>query len=398
MSRGLRLSLSRRLLTHASNRFARFVTWVSFIGLSLGVMVLTVVVTVMNGFDNELKTRLLNSVPHITVVGPVSDPRQIEGVGENLGGYYRFFEGVGGINGRGRVLPVGIYGVDDPLSVSHFTAHQVQGSVDRFVTTPMGIMLGEPLARTVGLRIGDTVTVITAKGTEQSMSPQMLSFELTGTFQLGAEPDYTVAIVNLDRMSEVEWSAFGKVGWQVQLRDPLQVREAQALLQERYPDAAVASWETKYGELFQAVQLEKSMMFVLLLLVVAIAAFNIVAGQSMLVNDKRRSIAILRTMGCTQSLIRDVFLLQGGSISLAGTVLGLGLGLLAANYVNEILDFGQAVTGMHLLDGSFFVTVPIRVEISDLCVIGGMSIAVCMLSAWFPAHRAAALDPVPALH
>ena len=140
------------------------------------------------------------------------------------------------------------------------------------------------------------------------------------------------------------------------------------------------------------------MMFVLLLLVVAIASFNIVAGQSMLVSDKRRNIAILRTMGCRQSTIRNVFLLQGIGISSVGTTLGLVLGVVASANVNQILALGEQLTGMHLLDGSFFVEVPVKVLFSDLVLIAVMSISLCLLASWIPARRAAQMDPVPSLH
>ena len=133
-------------------------------------------------------------------------------------------------------------------------------------------------------------------------------------------------------------------------------------------------------------------------LVVAIASFNIIAGQTMVVNDKRASIAILRTMGCTESLIRRVFLLQGVCIGLAGTLIGLVLGLACAFNINDILLGLQRVSGMHLLDGSFFVEVPVLVLPMDLLVIALMSCGLCLLSAWFPARRAALMDPVLALH
>jgi lipoprotein-releasing system permease protein len=190
----------------------------------------------------------------------------------------------------------------------------------------------------------------------------------------------------------------GETGLQLQLQEPLRARQLRARLESAFRHREVSSWESAYGELFSAVQLEKSMMFLLLLLVVAIASFNIVAGQTMLVNDKRHSIAILRTMGARQSLVRNVFLLQGAGISVMGTALGLCLGLLAADNINQILDFVEQVTGMHLLDGSFFVQVPIRVLPGDLVAISLLSAGLCLLSSWVPARRAAQLDPVANLH
>ena len=190
----------------------------------------------------------------------------------------------------------------------------------------------------------------------------------------------------------------GDVGVQVQLATPMEAGSLLAGLSKQLPDEQFASWETTFGELFQAVQLEKSMMFVLLLLVVAVAAFNIVAGQTMLVDDKRQNIAILRTMGATQKLIKQVFFLQGVTVSVTGTALGLLFGISASFYVNEIMSGIEAITGMHLLDGSFFVEIPVLVESVDLMIISVMALAICLLAAYLPAKRAAELDPVHNLH
>ena len=190
----------------------------------------------------------------------------------------------------------------------------------------------------------------------------------------------------------------GDVGVQLQLAEPMSAAALLSKLQTQLPDEEFASWETTFGELFQAVQLEKSMMFVLLLLVVTVAAFNIVAGQTMLVEDKRQNIAILRTMGATQGLIRQTFFLQGAIVSISGTTIGLALGISASLYVNEIMLGIEAVTGMHLLDGSFFVEIPVLVQWVDLIVIGAMALAICLLAAFLPARSAAELDPVRNLH
>jgi lipoprotein-releasing system permease protein len=232
----------------------------------------------------------------------------------------------------------------------------------------------------------------------ESVAPKLLRFTLAGTFELGAEPDYSLAIVNLARLSRAQWQQLGDHGLQVQLHDPLQAPQLTAQLIRQLPQQRIDSWDSAYGELFAAVRLEKSMMFLLLLLVVAIASFNIIAGQTMIVNDKRASIAILRTMGGKAGLIRRAFLLQGIGIGVSGTVLGLLLGLLCAFNINDILQALQSITGMHLLDGSFFVEVPVLVLPEDLLAIALMSCGLCLLSAWFPARRAAQLDPVQGLH
>jgi len=401
-SRRLAFALAARMLTHSENKFARFVTWVSFIGLALGVMVLTVVINVMNGFDGELKSRLLRSIPHVTIAdATVQDPvfaaaQQIEGVVS----VHPYFQGLGAISVGAQVQPVSLYGVDETglESLSYLADTMRQGSLSDLAKDANAVILGAPLARYLSLAIGDPVVVMVMETRADSVAPKLLRFTLVGTFELGAEPDYSLAIVNLQRQSSGGWQALGTRGLQVQLDNPLDAPQVAAELMASVRGLAVDSWVSEYGELFDAVQLEKSMMFLLLLLVVAIASFNIIAGQTMMVNDKRASIAILRTMGAKESLIRQIFLLQGVCVGLLGTFIGLFFGLLAAFNINGILRVMESVTGRHLLDGSFFVEVPVLVIPGDLALIAIMSCSLCLLSAWFPARRASLLDPVEALH
>lgn len=395
-------SLARRLLTHGENRFARFVTWVSFLGLTLGVMVLTVVITVMNGFDGELKSRLLRAVPHVTIAdATVADPaHDIALALEGVASVHTYFQGLGAISVASQVQPISLYGVSNEglQALDYIAEHMVEGSLNNLQGNPVGMLLGAPLARYLGLQIGDDLVVLAVENRNESVAPKLLRFSLAGTFELGAEPDYSLAVVNLARQPRALWRQLGDHGLQVQLQDPLQAPQIARLLASQLPQADIDSWDSTYGELFAAVRMEKSMMFILLLLVVAIASFNIIAGQTMIVNDKRASIAILRTMGGKASLIRQVFLLQGIGIGVTGTLLGLALGILCAFNINQILVWVQNFTGMHLLDGSFFVEVPVLVQAGDLLAIATLSCGLCLLSAWSPARRAAQLDPVQGLH
>ena len=158
------------------------------------------------------------------------------------------------------------------------------------------------------------------------------------------------------------------------------------------------TWEEVYGELFQAVRLEKTMMFVLLLLVVAIAGFNIIAGQSMMVHDKRAQIAMLRTLGADRRFVLSLFLSQGAVVALLGTATGLSLGMLLTVYVNDVVDILGAISGQHLLDGSYFVTVPTQIVLSDVIITAVLSSGIALLSAWLPARRASLLNPARFLH
>ena len=390
MGSSLAIGLAWRFMSHASNGFARFVTWVSFIGLTLGVTILTLVVTVMNGFDAELRSRLLSSVPHITVAASeVSTPlRESIAVRTDVGSWGDFYRGTGALVTATRAQPIAIYALTPGAGYPRSLAPSDRN----------GVVLGAPLARALGLLPGDSLQIMTAEVVGERIRPVLIQAQLTRVFQLGAEPDYNLVVLHHDRFPQARWQRMGEAGLQIQLKDPMQVQMAVAQLKKEHPETEFTSWQRQYGELFQAVQLEKAMMFVLLLLVVAIAAFNIVAGQSMLVNDKRESIAILRTMGMGQRTLLQAFLAIGGLISVIGTLLGLILGVLASFQINEILDVVEQVTGMHLLDGSLFVEVPAQVLPLDLLLIASLSCGLCLLSAWFPARRAAQVDPVSALH
>jgi len=399
----LTMAIALRFLGAKENRFARFVTWVSFIGLTLGVMILTIVATVMNGFDYELRTRLLQAIPHITIVDARAGQPIAALAAEHPStqSVHKYFQGIGAITQRGVVRPMRLYGTDaSGFAAMDFIGDHLQPGVSfaDLQNQKAGIVIGAPLARMLGLTIGDAVSTVISTVSGDLVVPKPVRFNLVGTFEIGAEPDYDLAIVNLADRSDEQWRSFGELGLQVQLQDPLQAQAVAGTLSANHPNAPVVSWAETYGELFQAVQLEKSMMFVLLLLVVAIASFNIIAGQVMTVSDKASAIAILRTMGASVRLIRNIFLSQGVVISLLGTGIGLLLGVIASLNINLLLDGLQVVTGMHLLDGSFFVQVPVLVLATDLLLITGMSGLLCLLSAWIPARRAAQTNPILALH
>ncbi|MDG2278764.1 MAG: FtsX-like permease family protein [Pseudomonadales bacterium] len=394
----LALHLANRLLFHSSNAFARFVTWVSFIGLMLGVTILTVVVSVMNGFDHELRTRLLSTIPHVTIDADNLNAQLAEQVPKG-GSVSRYFQGLGALNLRGRVYPMTLYGIDPDAENQQSLIDGLSPEVIlRLKRNPNGIVMGAPLVRMLRVEQGDAVRLMTVDVSTTAVQPRILNFALEGEFSFGAETDYSLVVINLNKFASEQWRAMGDLGLQIQLPDPMLAGQLVERLQASSDGIAIASWETRYGELFQAVQLEKSMMFVLLLLVVAIAAFNIIAGQSMLVEDKRQNIAILRTMGAKPRLIRQLFFFQGAIVSLSGTTLGLVLGLCSSIFINDIMAGIEFVSGMHLLDGSFFVEIPVRVQLVDLLVISALTLSICLAAALLPAQRAARLDPVAGLH
>ena len=399
---GFVLLVAFRFLSRGQNRFALLVSWLSLAGLILGVALLTLVVSVMSGFERELQTRLLSVVPHIRIISPGSDldPAELTQNNKMLVSLHDYSLTSGAVRSLAGVRPVQIYGVDEKgLSVIEPVVDSLSEEVvERFFQVEAGLLLGRPLAEQLQLAIDQQVQMLVVESVDGNVSPKAWNYRLIGTFEVGAEPDYQLAIVNLRSQSTEHWRSFGETGIELKLSSPADAPQVAGSIRENNASLEVVTWTETYGQLFDAVRLEKSMMFLLLLLVVVIAAFNIVSGQMMLVSNKSSGIAILMTMGARKNLIKMVFLLQGVAIGLLGTVLGISGGVLLAENVNSILDFLQMVSGMHLLDGSFFVEVPVLVSDFDLVVIAGISFLVCVLSSILPASRASRLNPTSALH
>ena len=398
------LWMAARLIARGGRGFSRFVSWVSVIGLTLGVMSLTAVMAVMNGFDHELKQRLLGAVPHITITNAQTTTQLLElaETDSRIRQIAPYFRGFGVITQRGRVQPVTAVAMNksgfeaQPQLLDGLSGDALVALID----APNGVLIGRPLARALGLLQGDSLNLLLTVPKRESLGSRLVRLKVVGTFELGADPDYGLLLLNLGARPMQDWRELGETGLRMQLHNAL---DAEALVHqlERVPDLWVDqsqimlnSWVDEYGELFQAVALEKTLMGTLLLLVIAIAGFNIVSGQIMMVNDKRADIAILRTMGADQSMVRRVFLLHGSLVGLVGTTIGLLAGVVLAQQVNQIVDALEWLTGRHLLDGSYFVEVPSRISGVDLFLTGFAAAGLAIWAAWLPAHRASQMNPV----
>ena len=400
----LNLWMAARLTLRGGRGFSRFVSWVSVIGLALGVMSLTAVMAVMNGFDQELKQRLLGSVPHITLANaqPTNGLLEFAQTDTRVRQIGPYFQGFGVITQSGRAQPVTAIA----LTEAGFKAQPQllnalsEGALALLEETPNGILVGAPLARALGTFPGDSLNLLLTVPRGESLGSTVLRAKVVGTFELGADPDYGLLLMSLAAKPMDTWGQLGQTGMRLQLHNALDAQSLMNSLAETpnlwqgQSEVVLSSWVDEYGDLFQAVALEKTLMGTLLLLVIAIAGFNIVAGQLMMVSDKRADIAILRTMGADQSLVRNVFLLQGSLVGMVGTITGLAVGVLVAQYVNEIVDALEWLTGRHLLDGSYFVKVPSQIKGTDLLLTGLAAGGLAVWSAWLPAHRASQMNPL----
>ncbi len=391
-------------LWRGGNRYARLINWMTLAGLGVGVLVLTVVVSVMNGFDAELRSRILGTVPHVLV--PRSEGMGAEAVAQlpGVAAAYPFFEASGMVVGAGGVAPVTLYGIDtaDAALLTTIDAHMLGRSLGEALAPPTGLVMGRPLARRLGLVDGDALRLALPDAEEGRVQPRFKAFRLEGLFEVGAEFDYGLVIVSRAAFDGVERERLGADRIRVVLDDPLAADEFAARVADAEGGAGVAAgietWMQSYGELFLAVRIEKALMFLILLLIVAVAGFNIVSSQTMVIDGKRADIAVLRTLGATGALVRRVFLLQGVLVATAGIASGLILGVATASRIGPIFAELESWLGLRLLEGSYFATVPSRVLPADLALIGGLSWLLCLLSAWIPARRAAQQNPVEGLH
>jgi lipoprotein-releasing system permease protein len=395
-----------RYLRGQRRQFVSFISWVSVIGLGLGVAVLVVVISVMNGFDRELRTRILGTVPHIVLYPPrdvtdVSPDALAHARLSAVGQAFPFFEAEGMVTRDGAVHGVALYGIDAAgIDAMPVLAHNMRrGALEDLGDAPGGLVMGALLARHLGLSLGDDVALVLSTPLERTVRPRFERFTLTGTFEVGADPDYGLVLIDLAEVERRGLADTGRRGIRLVLPDALDVAAARETLQPRLPAGwQIVDWREAYGGLFRAVELEKAMMFLLMLLIVAVAAFNIISAQAMLVHEKRADIAILRTMGASTGLIFRMVLMQGMVVAVAGVGLGIALGLLLAAFVTETVAVLEFVIGARLLEGSYFDAVPSQILVSDIVLIIGMALVLCVLSSLYPARRAAELNPADALH
>lgn len=392
------LWIARRYLFARVHGYATFINWVSFAGLALGVMILTVVLSVMNGFDREITTRILSAVPHAVFEydgqPPVDDLLALDGIA----GVSRFYQGEAMVprsGGAGFVLLAGL----DAEGARWLP--ELVGSEDRerLLNQPGGIILGAALAEVLGVELGDPVSVMTALPTGGGVRARTVGFRLAGTFELGAEPDATLAVVrHVDVVGHGLTNA-GLDGWRIHLDDPFEGPSlADAIRETLGPAAKVNFWMDDYGELFRAVKIEKAIMFVLLALIVAIASLNIVSGQAMLVNNKRGDVAMLATMGASRRLLVGVFFLQGFSVAVIGVAVGLATGILVVLHVDTVAAVFEGFFGASLIEGTWFGEIPSRILASDLLAITAMSLGLSLVAVLRPAFKATAENPAESLH
>ena len=397
---GLRFSTA-----HKGSSFLSFITRVSVIGLMLGVMSLIVVVSVMNGFDSQLKYRILGAIPHVIVSGDTNVTRQDKSNGaiqsEQLttigdGARSSAFLGRKGIVIKGRDNRIiAVHGIlpDQEKYASVIPENMKLGHVDLLKAGSNNIVLGQGMASQLAVWPGDKMTLIipTATASGQLISPKLATVVLVGTFELQSELDYSLALMHLQDLKNIVKTEHHDT--RLTLNNIFNVSSYQTAL----APLDVVDWTQEYGDFFETVKMEKIMMFMLLTLIVMIAAFNTVSGLSMMVKDKKGEIAVLRTMGLSRDQVMQIFIVQGSVIGVSGTLLGMLLGIPLAYHVTEVVGFVEDLMGGRMLAGTYFDRVPTDVRFLDTLVIVLVSFLISILATLYPAYRATKLEPAEVL-
>jgi lipoprotein-releasing system permease protein len=391
--------------------FVSFITWVSLAGVALGVAALIVVLSVMNGFEGELRDRLLALSAHARVLasGPASgadDPALVARL--------RALPGVAGVAPytdlqalavhRPDMLPVTLRGIDPAQEggVTDLAPMLVAGRLELLQPGSQALILGAALAEQLGVAVGDPVTLLVPLASADAPpEPRLREFTVVGLFEAGIQDhDASLALGALADVRAFAPQAEGASGWRLRFNDALVAPALMPAVRAAAPAAAqVRDWSEDHASYFRAIRIEKTMMALILLLIVAVAAFNIVAMLVMVVNEKRTDIAILRTLGAAPGEVLRVFLTQGLVIGWSGVLGGVALGVLLARNVGAIVPALERLFRFQFLDADvYYITrIPSDLHLQDVLWIGSAALLLTLAATLYPALRAAATPPAAAL-
>lgn len=399
---GLRYTRARR-----RDQFISFMSLSSMIGLMLGVAVLITVLSVMNGFDRELKQRILGMVSQSTIhaTEPVQNWRKLVQIAEASPGVTAaapMSQVQGMLTANGQVNGAVITGIapEFEAKVSILPDFMTQGQMSDLTDGSYGIVLGQQLADVLGVRMGDSVTLVLPEATLSAAGviPRFKRFNVVGVFKVGAEVDALLAYVHYADAGRLLRIGDRVQGVRLKVDDLFAVRATNERLLATLPPYFYASdWTQTQGSLFNAIKMEKAMMSLLLLLIVAVAAFNIVSSLVMVVNDKKSDIAILRTLGATPGMIQRIFLVQGTAVGLGGTIAGVGLGILLSLTVSDIAAGYERLMNVRLFDAYFVNYLPTQLDWFDVTWVGLTAFILSFLATIYPARQAGRIQPAEAL-
>jgi lipoprotein-releasing system permease protein len=391
------------------NHFISFISLTSMLGLMLGVAVLILVLSVMNGFDHELRTRILGMVPH-TKIESRSGLVEWEAMAERLMQRERVIgaapyvqqQGMFSVGGRNEGAMVNGIHPEWEDRVSIIGRHMQRGSLDDLQPGEWNIVLGSLLARHLGVGVGDRVTLLVPEAsiTPAGVFPRLKRFTVSGIFSVGADLDANLAYANIEDMQTLARLGDAVGGLRLELDDLfVAASETRAIINELGTGYRGIDWTFSHGNLFQAIQMEKRMIALLLTVIIAVAAFNIVSTLVMVVTDKHADIAILRTIGATPRSIMGIFVVQGLAIGVIGIAIGVALGILLALTISDLIGWVESALGIQFLDaGVYFISdLPSRLHWDDVRNIVAAAFGLTFLSTLYPAWRASRVQPAEVL-
>ena len=405
---GLRYTRAKR-----RNHFISFISLISMGGMALGVAALIVVLSVMNGFQQELRSRILASISHVEIRGVggnggLADWKSVADVARaqpQVIGVAPYVEGQGLLAVGENVRGVLVRGVDPELenAVADFSKHMRRGRFDELRPGEFGIILGADLATRLNISVSERLMLVTpqAQVTPIGAMPRLKQFRVVGIFEFGLnEADGNLALINIADAQKIYQLGDAVSGVRLKLDDLFAApRVAQELGGKLRVDAQLRDWTSMNANFFRAVALEKKMMFIILTLIVAVAAFNIVSTLVMVVTDKQADIAILRTLGAPPSSIMKIFMVQGVLIGVIGTVLGVFGGTLLAANLDTVVPALETLLGTRLWDKNVYLIseLPSKIQTADVVMITVVSFVLALVATVYPSWRASRVQPAEAL-
>jgi len=415
MQTPLALYIGKRLASVRSRHFLTgVISLLSIIGLSLGVAILIAVLSVMNGFDRELRQRVLAMVPHITMQTSRNEFLLNREVWQEIQNDVESIRGVTGIapylqvqgmllaNGKSKgILLNGI----DPAAESRISGIDefiVEGRYDGLGERTYNLLIGDALAELLGVKVGDRLTLVS---TIVPITPlgefiRQKQFTVSGIFSVGSQLDSSMAIAHISDVQRVYRLGDAIHGLRLEVDDLFGVNSITRNIRTNVSDNFVISnWTWDYGNIYENIRLSKTLVGLLLSLLVAVAAFNVVVSLVMVVKDKQGDIAILRTMGTSLESIRNIFLVQGFSIGIMGTAFGLVLGLIFAMTISDIVAWLELLLGIQFLSADIYPVdyLPSQIQFMDVFLVCSLSLLLTVLATLLPARSAAQVDPAEAL-
>ncbi len=406
---GLRYTRARRRL--GRNPFISFIAAISMLGIALGVAALIVVLSVMNGFQQELRTRILGVASHLQLSGLTGELADWERLATSVRDHPDVIAVAPYISAQGMlafdqtVRGALVRGVVPELEekVADFAQHMKSGALGALVPGEFGIVLGAELARALRAFTGDKVTLIAPQGlvTPAAILPRLKQFRVVGIFEVGMfEYDSGLALIHLQDAQALYRMDTRVSGVRLKLDDLFMApRVGRELARGLDDDVLVSDWTRNHANFFRAVAIEKNMMFIILLLIVAVAAFNIVSTLIMAVTDKQSDIAILRTLGASPRSVMAIFIIHGSIIGIVGLLLGVSGGLALAFNLDVVIPALETVLGMELWTKEVYYIseLPSQVQWPDVAVIASVSFVLTLIATLYPSWRAARINPAEAL-